>query len=112
MNGYTILPLITGENLIHTTTDFVLHMKHIKLFYLTSCPFCKQAFLYIEKLKEQVAYKDIEIDLIEESEEPDVADQYDYFFVPSFYIDNEKLSEGIVTLEKVEEIFQKVLHTD
>lgn len=87
-------------------------MKHIKLFYLASCPFCKQAFSYIEELKEQEQYKDIEIDLIEESEEPEIADQYDYFRVPTFYIDDEKLSEGVVTKDKVEEIFQKVLQTD
>lgn len=84
-------------------------MKHIKLFYLASCPFCKQAFSYIEALKEQEQYNDIEIDLIEESEEPEVADRYDYFYVPTFYIDDEKLNEGIVTRERVEEIFQKAL---
>lgn len=84
-------------------------MEHIKLFYLANCPYCRQAFAYIEKLKEQEAYKDIEIDLIEESEEPDIADRYDYFRVPAFYLGDKKISEGIVTPEKVEAIFQQAL---
>jgi len=87
-------------------------MKHIKIFYLASCRFCKQAFSFIEQLKEQEQYKNIEIDLIEESEEPDLADQYDYYFVPAFYFEDKKLSEGAVTFEEVEEIFQKVLKSD
>lgn len=85
-------------------------MKQIlRLFYLAQCPYCRQAFAYIEQLKEQQQYKNIEMDLIEESEEPDVADRYDYHYVPTFYLGEEKLSEGAVTLEKVEAVFRKVL---
>ncbi|MDR0348226.1 MAG: thioredoxin family protein [Tannerella sp.] len=87
-------------------------MKHIKIFYLSNCRFCRQAFSYIEQLKEQDQYKDIEIDLIEESEEPDMADRYDYYFVPAFYFGDEKLSEGSVTVEEVEKIFQKIVNSD
>jgi glutaredoxin len=84
-------------------------MKPIKLFYLKSCPYCRQAFSFIETLKTQDAYKAIDIELIEESEESKIANSYDYYYVPTFYVDGEKVSEGAVTLEKVEEVFKKVI---
>ena len=84
-------------------------MKTIKLFYLKDCPFCKKAFAYIDELKKQDAYKDIELELIEESEESELADQYDYYYVPTFYIGGEKVHEGGIFPNEVEEILKKAL---
>jgi glutaredoxin len=84
-------------------------MKPIKLFYLKHCPFCKRALSYIEELKQQDVYKDIEIEMIEESEQAEIADQYDYYYVPTFYVDGEKLHEGGISENEVEEIFKKAL---
>ena len=84
-------------------------MKTIKLFYLKNCPFCKKAFSYIDELKKQDAYKDIAFELIEESEQPEIADQYDYYYVPTFYIDGEKIHEGGIFPNEVEDILKKAL---
>jgi Glutaredoxin and related proteins len=84
-------------------------MKPIKLFYLRQCPFCKKALLYIDELKQQDAYKDIQIEMIEESEQPEVADQYDYYYVPTFYVDGEKVHEGGIFPNEVEELLKKAL---
>jgi len=84
-------------------------MKTIKLFYLKDCPFCKKAFSYIDELKKQDAYKDIVFELTEESEQPEIADQYDYYYVPTFYIDGEKIHEGGIFPNEVEEILKKAL---
>ena len=84
-------------------------MKPIKLFYLTNCPFCKKAFAYMENLKQQEVYKPIEVELIEESEQADLAAQYDYYYVPTFYIDGEKVHEGGIFENEVEAIFKKAL---
>ena len=84
-------------------------MKPIKLFYLTHCPFCIKALAYIEELKKQEAYKDIEIEMIEEEAEAEIANQYDYYYVPTFYIDGEKLHEGGILPNEVEAIFKKAL---
>ncbi|MDR3253258.1 MAG: thioredoxin family protein [Tannerella sp.] len=84
-------------------------MKPIKLFYLRQCPFCKKAFAYIDELKKQEAYKNIEIETIEESEQPEIADTYDYYYVPTFYIEGEKVHEGGIFPNEVEEIFKKAL---
>ena len=84
-------------------------MKKITLFYLENCPFCKKAFAYIEDLKQQAIYKPVEIELIEESEQAELANQYDYYFVPTFYVDGIKVHEGGVYQNEVEEIFKKAL---
>jgi thiol-disulfide isomerase/thioredoxin len=84
-------------------------MKPIKLFYLENCPFCKKAFAYIEELKQQDKYKDIEIEKIEESDFPLLAEQYDYYYVPTFYIDEEKVHEGGIFKDEVEALFEKAL---
>lgn len=84
-------------------------MKPIKLFYLKNCPFCKRALSYMDELKKQDEYKEIEIEMIEESEQAEIADQYDYYYVPTFYVDGEKVHEGGITQDEVEDIFKKSL---
>ena len=66
-------------------------MKPVKLFYQERCPFCKKALRYIEELKaEYPEFQPIEIEMIEETQHPDIADQYDYYYVPTFYVDGVK----------------------
>ena len=85
-------------------------MKNVKLFYLKHCPFCKKAIRYIDELKAQYAeLASVEIDMIEESEQPDVADKLDYYYVPTFYVDGEKVHEGGIYPEEVEKILRKAL---
>lgn len=55
-------------------------MKPVKLFYLKNCPFCKKALRYIEEAR--AAHPElaaVEIEMIEESEQPEVADRFDYY---------------------------------
>jgi glutaredoxin len=84
-------------------------MKPVTLFYLARCPFCKRALKYLDELKEQEAYRDIEVKMIEESEEAELADRFDYYYVPTFYIDGEKLHEGGITKAELEAILKKAL---
>ncbi len=85
-------------------------MKHVQLFYLKNCPFCKRALQYIEAAKmADPALAAIEIELIEESEEAERAAQYDYYYVPTFYIDGEKVHEGGIYPDEVEQLLRKAL---
>ena len=85
-------------------------MKRIQLFYLKNCPFCKKAFRYIEEAKAtHPELQSLQIELIEESEEPALADQYDYYYVPTFYIDGVKVHEGGIYPEEVEPLLRKAL---
>ena len=84
-------------------------MKPITLFYLKNCPFCKKARSYLDQWKRQDAYKDIEIEMIEESEQAALADPYDYYYVPTFYVAGKKVHEGGITKNEVEEVLKKAL---
>ena len=85
-------------------------MKKLMIFYQERCPFCKRAFSYIEELKkENSEYNKIAIETIEETEQPEYADTFDYYYVPTFYIDNKKIHEGGIKKEEVKEILDKAL---
>lgn len=77
------------------------------MFYLKNCPFCKRALAYIDELQTQDAYRDIKIEMIEESEQAELADSFDYYYVPTFYIDGEKIHEGGIYKDEVEELLNK-----
>ncbi len=85
-------------------------MKAIKLFYLKQCPFCVKALRYIDELKaERGEFAPIQIEMIEESEQAELADSYDYYYVPTFYVDGQKVHEGGVYKEEVEKILESAL---
>ncbi|MBR6648161.1 MAG: thioredoxin family protein [Bacteroidaceae bacterium] len=85
-------------------------MKKIMIFYQEKCPFCKRAFNYIEELKkENSKYSEIPIELIEETLQPDFADTFDYYYVPTFYVDGEKVHEGGIKKDEVKAIFNAAI---
>ena len=70
-------------------------MKNITLFYLEDCPYChyaKRAFK--ELIEEEPAYGEIRVDWVEESRQPSIAAQYDYYYVPTIFYGDEKLYEA------------------
>lgn len=80
------------------------------LFILPECPYCKEALNIIEDLKsENEIYKEIEITLIDERKNSELASQYDYYYVPTFYFGKTKLHEGAATRDKVAAVFDKYL---
>lgn len=89
-------------------------MKKITAFLLTGCPYCRNGRKAYEELcTEHQEYGEIPVDWIYEDEQPDVADRYDYYHVPSLFIDDEKLyecepGEGY---EQIREHFDRVLKT-
>ena len=85
-------------------------MKRVQLFYLRNCPFCRRAFAYIEAAQRQhPELAAIPIERIEESEEPDVAARYDYYYVPTLYIDGVKVHEGALYPDEAEPLLRKAL---
>lgn len=85
-------------------------MKKIKFFLIPSCPYCRQAEKYLERLFEEYPeYRGIEIERIDETAYPDISNQYDYWYVPTFYVDEVKLHEGVPTIEKVNRVLREAL---
>ena len=85
-------------------------MKHVKMLYLKSCPYCKQAFAMVDELKQlHKEYQDIEIETIEENDEPEKTKGLDYWYVPTYFVEGEKLLEGIPTKAKIEAVLKAAL---
>ena len=79
-------------------------MKPVKLFYLRSCPFCKKALRYIDEAR--AAHPELAAVGVEMIE---VADAFDYYYVPTFYVDGVKVHEGGIYPEEVEKILRSAL---
>ena len=70
-------------------------MNKITLFYLVGCPYCDNAKKALTELvRENPAYGEVQIDWIEESRQPALAEQYDYYYVPTVYDGQTKLYEA------------------
>jgi glutaredoxin len=70
-------------------------MKEVLMFYLESCGYCDKARRALDELfEENPAYRQIPLTRIEESEQPELADRYDYYAVPTFFVDGKKIFEA------------------
>ena len=68
-------------------------MKELKMFMFEGCPHCKRAYKYVPFVR------------IDEKKEPELADKYDYYYVPCFFAGDEKIAEGAPTEENVAKAF-------
>lgn len=85
-------------------------MKSITMFETSWCPHCKQAHKFMDELMaENPGFKDIIIKFIDEDQEPDIANQYDYYYVPTYYLDSVKFHEGIPNKEVIRTLFENAL---
>jgi glutaredoxin len=77
---------------------------------LPSCPHCKNAMLYMEELRaENPEYASVPITTVNEAEQPDLAKQYEYFYVPTFYLDKQKLHEGVPSKDIIRGVFDQYI---
>ena len=82
----------------------------MKLFILENCPHCRNARRWIKELQdENPEYNQIEIELIDEQINSELADQYDYYQVPALFDGNTKLHEGVASKDGLKKIFDQYL---
>jgi len=85
-------------------------MKKILMFKMTGCPHCARAFRDMETLfNEKPAYRDIPLEIVDEVENPDYANQFDYYYVPTYYVDGKKMAEGVLSKEDIRAVFESAL---
>ena len=80
--------------------------------HLEDCGYCAKARKALEELyAENPGYREVPIRMIEESREPELADQYDYYAVPSFFDGKEKLFEAhlFMSYEDIRDEVRRVL---
>ncbi len=70
-------------------------MQKLTIFYLEYCPYCRNARRALEELREQDAsLSSVSVEWIEEEQNPAIAEQYNYYRVPSIFIGNRKIYEA------------------
>ncbi|MCL2045971.1 MAG: thioredoxin family protein [Oscillospiraceae bacterium] len=85
-------------------------MKKVKMFVMATCPYCKAARGWMDELYAQYpAYNNIEVEIIDENLHSDIADQHDYYYVPTYYVDDVKVHEGAASYEIVKGVFDAAL---
>jgi thioredoxin 1 len=83
-------------------------MKPVFMFITDWCPYCKQAFSFIDDLKNtNPEFSKVEVKVIDEEREPQIAKQYDYYYVPTFYVNGVKLHEGVPSKDIVRKVFEE-----
>lgn len=86
-------------------------MKKILMFTMKYCPYCRNAHRWMDELlKEKPEYASIEIEIIDEVKHRAIADRYDYYYVPTYYVGGRKLHEGVPTKKIVEDVFEAALN--
>lgn len=79
-------------------------------FYLKECPYCRQADGFIKELiEENPEFAKVKINKIEEKENAKLANSFDYYYVPCFWLGKEKLHEGASTKESIKKVLQTAL---
>jgi len=82
-------------------------MKPILMFTMESCPHCKRALIWMEELKkENPSYANLNITIVDETIHPSIAREYDYYLVPTYFVDEVKLHEGVASKDKIRTVFQ------
>ena len=88
-------------------------MKEVILFVMRTCPYCVMANRFMKKIfKENPQYKDVPLRIVDENIERDFANRFDYYFVPTYFVDGVKLHEGVPTKEIVQEVFKAAYAAD
>ncbi len=85
-------------------------MRKITMFILRSCPFCIRAMQQVEKiLSANPEFRAIPFETIDERQQQAYADKHDYYYVPSIYLDGEKVYEERVLHRDLLDIFKKAM---
>jgi len=85
-----------------------IYMQPLTYFFFEGCPYCSAADRWLKSIiSEHPEYADIEINKIDERKQPEIANRYDYYNVPTFYLGNEKLHEGAATRTRIEAVLAR-----
>lgn len=67
-----------------------------------------EALSWMEEIKrEEPKYSEVEVKIIDEGKNPEIANTYDYYYVPTYYVGGVKVHEGAASKEKVRRVFEQ-----
>ncbi len=79
------------------------------MFYQPQCPHSILALKCLKELQSKEPYSKVHVELVDELAKPDYADKFDYFYVPTFYVDGKKVHEGHCEMVDVEKVLKKAI---
>lgn len=69
--------------------------KKLTILHLTGCPYCQKARKALSELEnENEAYRAVNVEWIEETEQPERVEAFDYYYVPTLYAGETKIYEA------------------
>jgi glutaredoxin len=81
-------------------------MKEVKMFMFDGCPHCRRAQeMMTEIFAAHSEYAGVPLTVIDEKMNPEIADKYDYYYVPTIFTGDVKMMEGVPTKEAIEKAF-------
>ena len=85
-------------------------MKTITMFIMETCPHCRAALQWMNDLiANNEKYKALTINIIDERKQPEVANKLSYYYVPTYYVDDEKVHEGSASEAAVKKVLDYAL---
>jgi glutaredoxin len=85
-------------------------MKEVKMFMFEGCPHCRKASeMMAEACRANPEYAKVAVTKIDEKKDPDYANRFDYYYVPTFFVGDEKLHEGVPSKEAIEKVYAAAL---
>lgn len=85
-------------------------MKPAIMFITSWCPYCRQAYSWMEELKnENPKYAEVDMKIVDEEKNPEISKQYDYYYVPTYYVNGVKVHEGVPSKEIIRNVYEKAL---
>lgn len=85
-------------------------MKRVRMFVASWCPHCTTAKNMIEELKvENPELVNLPIEIIDIDNEKDKLVGLDFYYVPTFYVDDEKSFEGVPKKDAIKEMLENAL---
>ncbi len=71
-----------------------MNAKKILAFYIEGCPYCRQARRAVDELTSESQYAGIQIEWVNENLHTEISERYDYYYVPSMFVDDTKVYEA------------------
>lgn len=85
-------------------------MKKVLMMVQQGCLHCRRAFELMDQLsKENPQYAQVSVKIVDELQEKEFADALDYWYVPTYFVDGQKVHEGVPSLEKIQAVFEAAL---
>lgn len=82
------------------------------MFVTSWCPHCQNAKKWIQELTlENPDFQKINLEMIDEEKESSKVEalNLDYYYVPTFFLETEKLHEGVPTKEIIKKVLEKAI---